>query len=165
MIRRKDPVVERSLGTSRSTHVELHAQVTAALALSDRRKAWLLSFPDCEFSNSGAADPYSNSFGRNCSNSSCTRRSAPSPENSVARNSPVDKSSAANPTRSPTCASAARKLFSSDPSDESAAVPGVTTRVTSRRTSFFASRGSSICSQIATLNPLRISFPMYPSAA
>ena len=59
----------------------------------------------------------------------------------------------------------ARKLFSSELNDESAAVPGVTTRVTSRRTSFLAMRGSSTCSQMATLNPLRISFEMYPSAA
>ncbi len=36
-------------------------------------------------------------------------------------------------------------------------MPGVTTRVTSRRTSFFVSFGSSTWSQMATLYPLRIS--------
>ena len=111
-----------------------------------------------ELSNSGAEDAYSSSFGRNCCSSSWIRRSAPSPENSVARNSPVDRSRAANPARSPAVTTAARKLFSSELSDESAAVPGVTTRVTSRRTSFFASRGSSTWSQTATLYPRRISF-------
>ena len=40
-------------------------------------------------------------------------------------------------------ATAQRKLFSSEPSWESAAVPGVTIRVTSRRTSFLVSLGSS----------------------
>ncbi len=38
--------------------------------------------------------------------------------------------------------------------------PGVTTRVTSRRTSFVAKRASSTCSQTATLNPRRISLEM-----
>jgi len=45
--------------------------------------------------------------------------------------------------------SAARKLFCSWPSAESSAVPGVRTRVTSRRTIFLVSLGSSIWSQMA----------------
>jgi len=57
-------------------------------------------------------------------------------------------------------ATAQRKLFSSEPSCESAAVPGVTTRVTSRRTSFLVSLGSSTWSQMATLYPLRMSLEM-----
>ena len=40
------------------------------------------------------------------------------------------------------------------------AVPGVTTRVTSRFTSFLATRGSSIWSQIATRYPRRMSLAM-----
>src|SRR5712675_744836 len=64
-------------------------------------------------------------------------------------------SSVGSPTAPDARASAARKLFSSEPTLESIAVPGVSTRVTSRRTSFVAALGTSICSQIATLNPLR----------
>ena len=45
--------------------------------------------------------------------------------------------------------SAARKLFCSTLSEESIAVPGVRTRVTSRRTIFLVSLGSSIWSQMA----------------
>ena len=52
----------------------------------------------------------------------------------------------------------------------SVSVPGVTSRTTSRLTTDFAPRlrasaGSSICSQTATRNPLRISVSRYPSAA
>ena len=55
----------------------------------------------------------------------------------------------------------ARKLFSRGSSTcESMAVPGVTTRVTSRLTSFLATRGSSIWSQIATRKPRRMSLAM-----
>ncbi len=43
------------------------------------------------------------------------RRSASSPANSVARNSPVERSSAANPAAFPARATQARKLFSSEP--------------------------------------------------
>src|SRR5438270_3752362 len=111
------------------------------------------------FSNSGAELAYSSSLGRSCCNSSWIRSAALSPENSVARNSPVERSRAAKPARSPDLApslhddrtTAARKLFSSELRDESAAVPGVTTRVTSRLTNFLANRGSSTCSQMATL--------------
>ena len=45
----------------------------------------------------------------------------------------------------------------------SMSVPGVTTRITSRRTSPLACDGSSICSQIATLYPFSIKVPIYPS--
>ena len=56
---------------------------------------------------------------------------------------------------------AARKLFSLDSTSELAvAVPGVSTRITSRRTIFFPGPGSSICSQMATLWPARISRAM-----
>ena len=154
VIRREDPVVQRSF--SASSRIRWR-QPPPAVERSEAPQFFRAS--GC--SNSGAADPYSNSFGRSCSSSSCTRRSALSPENSVARNSPVERSSAAKPTRSPTCASAARKLFSSEPSER--------IRRRSRRDHprHFAphqllrgSRASSICSQIATLKPLRISLPM-----
>jgi hypothetical protein len=49
-------------------------------------------------------------------------------------------------------ATAARKLFSfGSTSVAPVAVPGVNTRITSRRTIFLPGPGSSICSQIATL--------------
>ncbi len=54
----------------------------------------------------------------------------------------IEGGEANDATRSlPWRATAQRKLFSSEPSCESAAVPGVTTRVTSRRTSFLVSFG------------------------
>ena len=70
------------------------------------------------------------------------------------RNSPVLRSTAASPTRSPAPASATRKLFlppASHPSCSSA--PGVTVSTTSRRTRPRASFGSSTCSQMATRWP------------
>ncbi len=63
-----------------------------------------------------------------------------------------------------TLPSAIRKLDSDGASNlSSVMVPGVTSRTTSRRTTdfeprFFASAGSSICSQTATRNPWPISF-------
>ena len=58
-------------------------------------------------------------------------------------------------------ATAARKLFSfASTSELPVAVPGVSTRITSRRTSFLPGPGSSICSQMATLCPARISLAM-----
>ena len=75
------------------------------------RPHWLVG---SGFLNSGADDAYRTSFGRNCWISSWILFAASSPWNSVARNSPVERSRAAKPTRSPVCAMAARKLFSSE---------------------------------------------------
>ena len=58
-------------------------------------------------------------------------------------------------------ATAARKLFSlASIKPAPVAVPGVSTRITSRRTIFLPGPGSSICSQIATLCPARINRAM-----
>ena len=78
--------------------------------------------------------------------------------NSSTANSPVERSRSARPSPE----TAAMKLFvvsSSNPS--SVTVPGVTMRVTSRRTSPFASFGSSTWSQSAAVFPARISFARY----
>jgi len=81
------------LGTVASTSADTPGSLVDATD-SPRSEAG----PSCR-SNNGAADPYSTSFGRNCSSSSCTRRSAFSPRNSVARNSPVETSNAQIPPR------------------------------------------------------------------
>ncbi len=92
--------------------------------------------------------------------------SGPGPSAEPWYHSPVVMSTAAYsppPSRSRT---AARKLFSGPPRIRSlTTVPGVTTRVTSRRTSPLANRASSIWSQIATLYPFRIRRPRYVSTA
>ena len=113
--------------------------------------------------------------------SSRKRASAFSPANSVARNSPVERSTKANPivpaaalprevARPPAPAANSPPTPvppplgnyspSARPTPAPVAVPGVSTRITSRRTIFFPGPGSSICSQIATLWPARISRAM-----
>ena len=69
----------------------------------------------------------------------------------------------ANPTRSPSLPTAARNC-SPRRSTTVGAVPGVTTRVTSRRTSFFARRDLRIVADRDLESPA-MSFAIYPSAA
>ena len=87
----------------------------------------------------------SNSAGRSRPSSSVNCAHDDAPANSVARNSPVDKSSRASPTQAPAPApltpTLASQLLCSAPSPESTTVPGVSTRVTSRRTIFFVQLG------------------------
>ena len=81
---------------------------------------------------------------------------------SVAK-APVEMSTQASPSCGPTIPTATRKLLRPAGSRASSvSVPGVTIRTTPRRTSVLPPRlracaGSSSCSQIATLKPLRIS--------
>ena len=76
---------------------------------------------------------------------------------------PADSSTTATAARPLRFATAASRLAPRASSrDSSVRVPGVTTRTMSRRTTafdprFLASDGSSICSQMATLKPWRIS--------
>ena len=56
----------------------------------------------------------------------------------------------------PRFAEAGGDAVSTPAGGEPVAVPGVSTRMTSRRTSFLVREGSSICSQMATLWPARI---------
>ena len=74
-------------------------------------------------------------------------------------NRPAERSAHASPIRSPERASASStESRRSSSSASSVTVPGVTTRVTLRSTRPFAAAGSPICSQIAALSPIRISF-------
>ena len=85
------------------------------------------------------------------SRSAWIRDQASRPDASVTRNSPVETSRNAAPTASPVAQTAARNTdWRGSSSCGSIGVPGVTTRTTSRRTSFLAFEASSVCSQIAT---------------
>ncbi len=80
-------------------------------------------------------------------------------ESRVACVSPVEISAKQTPARFSRTQSAQMKLLRDSSSMLlSSTVPGVITRMMLRLTSPFASLGSSICSQMATLWPLAISF-------
>ena len=80
----------------------------------------------------------------------------------VTRNSPVETSHQASAQSPRTAQTAQRKLLRRASSRlSSVSVPGVTSRTTSRATTALdprlrASAGSSVCSAMATRNPLRI---------
>ena len=83
-----------------------------------------------------------------------------------ARKSPVEASRMLNPKRSSPKAMAIKKLLALGwRRSSSRTIPGVMIRMTSRRTSPLAWEASSICSQMATLNPRSTNFWIYPETA
>ncbi len=102
---------------------------------------------------------------RASSSSVCLSSSAPlSAEREAACISPVETSAKHMPALPSLTKSEHMKLFLVSSSMLlSSTVPGVITRIISRFTRPFASAGSSICSHMATLCPLAISFATYVS--
>jgi hypothetical protein len=109
-------------------------------------------------SQSGRAAPRGTRISRGpvAAISSRSRAQQSGPDHSATENSPVVGSSHAAPSRpSPAATATTKEASPGSTAEASSWVPGVTTRTTSRRTTPFAVRGSSICSHRATRNPCR----------
>jgi len=115
--------------------------------------------PGCSEAVSSSLPRHSRSFTMSCTMISIGEMRASSSARvscgfttSCTKNSPVETSANARPARSPAKHMDRRKLFAfSSSMFDSITVPGVMMRVIPRSTSPFASAGSSICSQMATL--------------
>ncbi len=147
-----------SVPTPSADNSRASAEVLSKLA----RAKGVTAAPD---SDTIPAKAGSNASGTSTSDGPSRASSGPSrtPEQGATRNAPVEMSTQASAPSPRTSQKAARKLCRrASRRLSSVSVPGVTSRTTSRFTTdfdprFFASAGSSICSAMATRNPLRIS--------